>query len=77
MDILDQEASEDESTRDSIHLDRLPSHEANAHLVGKERRYRAILEEAATGDETIRTKWDQWERNITELTWNEVCSLCL
>ncbi|KAF9069239.1 BRO1-like domain-containing protein [Rhodocollybia butyracea] len=71
MDILDQEASEDESTRDSIHIDRLPSHEANAHLVDKERRYRTILEQAATGDETIRTKWDQWERNITELTWDE------
>ncbi|KAF8825086.1 hypothetical protein HHX47_DHR7000235 [Lentinula edodes] len=73
MDILDQEASEDESTRENlpIPLTRPPSHEANVHLVDKERRYRTILDQAATGDETIRTKWDQWERNITELTWDE------
>lgn len=73
MDILDQEASEDESTRQSMPLDRPLSHEANVHLVDKERRYRAILEQAATSDETVQTKWDQWERNITELTWDEVC----
>ncbi|KAE9407729.1 BRO1-domain-containing protein [Gymnopus androsaceus JB14] len=71
MDILDQEASEDESTRQSMPLDRPLSHEANVHLVDKERRYRAILEQAATSDETVQTKWDQWERNITELTWDE------
>ncbi|GAW07406.1 pH-response regulator [Lentinula edodes] len=73
MDILDQEASEDESTRENlpIPLTRPPSHEANVHLVDKERRYRTILDQAATGDETIRTKWDQWEKNITELTWDE------
>lgn len=74
MDILDQEASEDESTRETMSLDRLPSHEANTHLVDKERRYRAILDQAATSDETVQTKWDQWEKNITELTWDEVRS---
>ncbi|KAJ4464583.1 BRO1-like domain-containing protein [Lentinula aciculospora] len=71
MDILDQEASEDESTRENLSLDRPPSHEANAHLVDQERRYRTILDQAAISDETIRTKWDQWERNISELTWDE------
>ncbi|KAJ3987962.1 BRO1-like domain-containing protein [Lentinula detonsa] len=73
MDILDQEASEDESTRESLNLppERLPSYEANTHLLDKERRYRAILDQAATSDETVRTKWDQWERNITDLTWDE------
>ncbi|KIK63137.1 hypothetical protein GYMLUDRAFT_242199 [Collybiopsis luxurians FD-317 M1] len=71
MDILDHEASEDESARESMSLDRPPSHEANAHLAEKERRYRAILNQAASSDETIRVKWDQWERNITELTWDE------
>ncbi|KAF5377377.1 hypothetical protein D9757_008033 [Collybiopsis confluens] len=71
MDILDHEASEDESARGSMLLDRAPSHEANAHVVEKERRYRAILNQAAASDETIRVKWDQWDRNITELTWDE------
>ncbi|KAJ8072525.1 pH-response regulator protein palA/rim20 [Marasmius tenuissimus] len=71
MDILDHEASEDEATRDTIPLDRPPSHEANVHLVEKEKRYRDILKRAAESDETVRTKWDQWEANITELTWDE------
>ena len=72
MDILDHEASEDETTRETIPLDRPPSHEANVHLVEKEKRYRDILKRAAESDETVRTKWDQWEPNITELTWDEV-----
>ncbi|ESK88786.1 ph-response regulator protein pala rim20 [Moniliophthora roreri MCA 2997] len=71
MDILDHEASEDENTRATISLDRPPSHEANVHLIEKEKRYRRILEQARESDETIRTKWDQWEQNITELTWEE------
>ncbi|KAK7454668.1 pH-response regulator protein palA/rim20 [Stygiomarasmius scandens] len=71
MDILDHEASEDESTRESVSVDRAPSHEANMHLIEMYNRYRAILDQAAASDETVRTKWDQWERNITELTWDE------
>ncbi|KAL0565208.1 pH-response regulator protein palA/rim20, partial [Marasmius crinis-equi] len=71
MDILDHEASEDEATREARPLDRPPSHEANLHLVEKERRYRDILKQAAESDETVQTKWDQWETNITELTWDE------
>ncbi|KAG7089614.1 hypothetical protein E1B28_011280 [Marasmius oreades] len=71
MDILDHEVSEDEATRGTTSLNRPPSHEANVHLVEKEQRYRAILKQAAESDETIRTKWDQWEINITELTWDE------
>ncbi|KAK7051008.1 pH-response regulator protein palA/rim20 [Paramarasmius palmivorus] len=71
MDILDHEASEDENTRATTPLNRPPSHEANVHLIEKEKRYRHILKEAADSDETVRTKWDQWEQNITELTWEE------
>ncbi|KAF5367502.1 hypothetical protein D9758_003681 [Tetrapyrgos nigripes] len=71
MDILDHEASEDESTRENVDIDRPPSHEANKHLIEMYNRYRAILDQAAASDETVRTKWDQWERNITELTWDE------
>ncbi|KAJ7593046.1 BRO1-like domain-containing protein [Mycena floridula] len=72
MDILDGEASEDETIRrDNTRLDRLPSHEANVEFIEKERRYRSILDQARASDDTIRQKWDEWERNITELTWDE------
>ncbi|KAG5651345.1 hypothetical protein H0H81_009008 [Sphagnurus paluster] len=71
MDILDNEASEDEAARKHSKLNRLPSHEANIELIEKEKRYRDILAQAATSDETVRQKWDDWERNIVELTWSE------
>ncbi|THV03236.1 BRO1-domain-containing protein [Dendrothele bispora CBS 962.96] len=71
IDILDREASEDESAREGTPLDRMPSHEANTDLIEMYSRYRNILDQAAASDETVRTKWDQWERNITELTWDE------
>ncbi|KAL5504141.1 RIM20 [Sanghuangporus vaninii] len=76
MDILDQEASEDEGVRKNAarqgrRLDRLPSYQANVGLTNKERRYRSMLEQASEADETIRTKWEQWEEPITRLTWDE------
>ncbi|GLB40217.1 putative BRO1-like domain containing protein [Lyophyllum shimeji] len=71
MDILDNEASEDEAARKYATLNRLPSHEANVELIEKEKRYRSILAQAATSDETVRQKWDEWEKNIVELTWSE------
>ncbi|CAK5268540.1 unnamed protein product [Mycena citricolor] len=64
MDILDNEASEDETMRESGDIDRLPSHVANADLISKERRYRDILSRASDSDETVREKWDEWEANI-------------
>lgn len=78
MDILDNEASEDEAARRDATLNRLPSHEANLELIEKEKRYRSILAQAATSDETVRQKWDDWEKNIVELTWSEVrdCLKC-
>ncbi|TFK40326.1 BRO1-like domain-containing protein [Crucibulum laeve] len=71
LDILDNEASEDEAARKDSPLNRLPSHEANAELTGKATRYRSILEQAAASDETVRQKWDEWEENIIQLTWDE------
>ncbi|KAG6816889.1 hypothetical protein H0H87_002009 [Tephrocybe sp. NHM501043] len=71
MDILDNEASEDEAARKYNNLNRLPSHEANIELIGKEKRYRNILAQAAASDETVRQKWDEWEQSIVELTWSE------
>lgn len=40
--------------------------------MAKATRYRQILDEAAQSDEVVRGKWDDWEQNITELTWSEV-----
>ncbi|KAL0954962.1 hypothetical protein HGRIS_003892 [Hohenbuehelia grisea] len=71
MDILDEEASEDEAARKEKPLPRAPSHEANIELTRKEKRYRDILNQAADSDEVVRLKWDDWEPNIVELTWDE------
>lgn len=70
MDILDNEASEDENARQDISLDRPTSHEANVDFVAKAARYRGILDKAADSDAIVRHKWDEWEDSITELTWD-------
>ena len=72
MDILDQEAEEDETFRSESNVDRPPSHEANADLVAKAGRYRGILDQASESDGHVRQKWDEWQQNIVELTWDEV-----
>jgi programmed cell death 6-interacting protein len=72
MDVLDNEASEDEAMRRDPSFNRAPSHEANSELIEKERRYRDILLRAAASDETVRQKWDEWEGNIVQLTAEEV-----
>ncbi|KAJ7227152.1 BRO1-like domain-containing protein [Mycena pura] len=64
MDILDNEASEDEAMRTNHSFDRMPSHEANLELIEKERRYRDILTRAASSDDTVQQKWDEWEGSI-------------
>ncbi|OBZ72455.1 pH-response regulator protein palA/RIM20 [Grifola frondosa] len=71
MDILDQEAEEDEVFRAEHPADRLPSQDANEELTGKEQRYRSILDQAGSSDELVRQKWDEWEKNIVQLTWSE------
>ncbi|KAI0707335.1 BRO1-domain-containing protein [Earliella scabrosa] len=72
MDILDQEADEDEAFRESHpEMDLPPSHEANTELIEKAERYRAILQQAGESDELVRQKWEEWEENITQLTWPE------
>jgi programmed cell death 6-interacting protein len=75
MDILDNEASEDEVARNAGRIHRPPSHEANQELVEKEQGFRAILVKAEKSDEIVRRKWDDWETNIKELTWDEACPL--
>lgn len=74
MDVLDQEAEEDETFRAEHPVDRPPSHEANREITTKANRYRTILEQASASDELVRRKWDEWENNIVELTWDEVSS---
>ncbi|KAF8968115.1 BRO1-like domain-containing protein [Flammula alnicola] len=71
LDILDNEASEDEAARKEIPLNRLKSHEANVELIEKATRYRSILSQATESDESVRQKWDEWEESITELTLDE------
>jgi programmed cell death 6-interacting protein len=71
LDILDNnEASEDETIRKELPLDRMKSHEANAELIEKAEHYRSILTQAA--DVIVRQKWDEWGESITELTLDEV-----
>ncbi|KAI0689995.1 BRO1-domain-containing protein [Cytidiella melzeri] len=71
LDILDLEAEEDEVFQEEAPGTRAPSAESNKELISKAHRYRQILEEAAQSDEVVKGKWDDWEQNITELTWNE------
>ena len=73
MDILDQEAEDDETFRKSHPgIEHAASHEANRELIEKERRYRAVLQQAHDSDEVVRQKWEEWQENIDQLTWTEV-----
>ncbi|KAN0120828.1 BRO1-like domain containing protein [Russula decolorans] len=71
LDILDQEASEDEQVRRSTPNQRLPSHQANEQLTSKAERHRNILIQAAESDAVIRQRWEEWEKCIVQLTWDE------
>lgn len=71
MDILDNEASEDEAARKEIPMSRPLSHEANCELVAKQQRYRSILLEAAQSDDAVRQKWEDSEAAIANLTLDE------
>jgi programmed cell death 6-interacting protein len=53
---------------------RLPSHQANEQLTSKAERYRNILDKAAESDAVIKQRWDEWEKCIARLTWDEVRS---
>ncbi|KAF7339217.1 pH-response regulator protein palA/RIM20 [Mycena venus] len=75
MDILDNEAFEDEAMRKDAAFDRPSSHEANAELIKKERHYRYILVRVAASDETVRQKWDDWKGSIVQLTSDPASTL--
>jgi programmed cell death 6-interacting protein len=75
MDILDQEASENESllTRQP-HLasSRQPSHIANQHLINTAGQYDATIKQASTSDGTVRSKWEEWSHLVDVLAGGEV-----
>ncbi|KAI0635957.1 BRO1-domain-containing protein [Trametes polyzona] len=73
MDVLDQEADEDEALRERGQPlpERLPSLEANQGLVAKEKQYQTVLDQARESDALVRQKWEEWEESIAQLTWPE------
>ncbi|KAI0775185.1 BRO1-domain-containing protein [Trametes elegans] len=72
MDILDQEADEDEALREAHSVsDRVPSLEANRTLIEKAQQYRSVLDQARESDALVREKWEEWEDAIAQLTWSE------
>ena len=75
MDILDQEAHEDEALRarnPHAGSSRAPSHVANEHLIGTSNQYDATMRQAGASDGTVRAKWEEWEPLITLLAGGEV-----
>ena len=77
MDFLDEEAFEDEKTRQEASeipeiQNRQTSHEANVDLTDRQRRYRQVMDHAAESDAHVRVKWNEWEESIRRLTWSEV-----
>ncbi|KAB5591907.1 PH-response regulator protein PalA/RIM20 [Ceratobasidium theobromae] len=76
FDILDNEASEDETffaqlpeggTQIATQSGYFASQLANKDLIGKGNSYRQILENAASSDATVRNKWEEWEENVAVL----------
>ncbi|KAF8753374.1 BRO1 protein [Rhizoctonia solani] len=79
FDILDNEASEDETFFAQLPEDGaqiatqsgyFASHIANKSLTAKADSYRQILDNAASSDATVRNKWEEWEENVTVLCSN-------
>ena len=51
---------------------RLPSHQANRHLVEQAEKYRATLIQAKESDGDVLTKWQEWVNIIGVLAGGEV-----
>ena len=67
MDILDQEAHENEkllSRQPNLSQSRPPSHVANNHLITAATQYDATIKQAASSDMTVKSKWNQWAHLI-------------
>jgi hypothetical protein len=75
MDILDQEATEDESLlsrQPHLAQSRQPSHIANQSLIGMANQYESTIKMASASDATVRTKWAEWKSRIEILAGGEV-----
>ena len=75
MDILDEEATENETLAErEPHLaqNRPPSHIANQSLIGMAGQYDATIKQAAASDSTVRAKWDEWSPFIEIIENGEV-----
>lgn len=78
MDILDQEATENEilvSRQPHLATSRQPSHVANQQLIATAGQYEATLEQASSSDATVRAKWEEWASLIAILEGGEVSIL--
>lgn len=75
MDILDQEAHENEmllSRQPHLAQSRSSSHVANNHLITAAGQYDATIKQAASSDATVKKKWDEWAHMIQILAGGEV-----
>lgn len=75
MDILDQEATENESLlarQPHLSLSRQPSHLANQSLVSMSNQYESTIKQASASDGTVRNKWQEWRGRIGILASGEV-----
>jgi programmed cell death 6-interacting protein len=75
MDILDQEAIENEtllSRQPHLASSRPPSHVANQHLIATAGQYDATIKQASASDGMVRQKWDEWSRLVDILAGGEV-----
>lgn len=74
LDILDQEAEEDEALRIRYaeRWTRPASHVVNGHLVTQANTFRQTLEQSGSSDLVVSDKWDEWEDKIEILAADEV-----
>jgi len=75
MDILDQEATENESLlsrQPHLAQSRQPSHVANQALVNMSNQYESTIKQASASDGTVRNKWQEWRGLIQVLSNGEV-----
>ncbi|QRV89818.1 vacuolar protein sorting-associated protein BRO1 [Ceratobasidium sp. AG-Ba] len=77
FDLLDTEAAEDETffaqlpegmAQTATDAGYSNSHVANKELTAKANNYRQILDNAASSDAVVRSKWEEWEENVEVLS---------
>jgi programmed cell death 6-interacting protein len=75
MDILDEEATENENLlarEPHLAQSRQPSHSANQHLIAMAGQYDSTIKQASSSDGTVQAKWDDWSHLIEILAGGEV-----